>query len=241
MLEIAICDNDNDAVNKVEGYLNELRTDMAIDQMEICIFYDGKTLVDNIIQGNRYDLIYLDIEMEKVDGIKAAKQIRKYDQQVLLIYITNYESYAKDLFDVETFQLILKPIEKNKFVKYFKKAYNKIRVNDGYFRYQFNKINYKVPYTEILYFQSEKRLIYIVCKSGNIEKCYGQLNKIEKQLTELGLLYYRIHQSLLVNEMYIVRQSYDAIKLSDGTEFSICAKRRKSVSEQYIRHLSDEI
>lgn len=57
-------------------------------------------------KGDRFDIIYLDIEMSGKNGIEAAKSIRRLDRDVLLIYVSSYETYFMQLFEVEPFRFI---------------------------------------------------------------------------------------------------------------------------------------
>lgn len=81
MIEIAICDDEIVITSKIENILEELSEEMGI-KVEIDVFYDGKTLVNYIKDGKKYDLIYMDIEMREQDGISAASEIREIDKNV---------------------------------------------------------------------------------------------------------------------------------------------------------------
>ena len=70
------------------------------------VFFDGSTLVANIRQGVCYDLIYLDIEMHNVNGINAAELIRNMEIPALIIYVSSYEKYLKELFSTEPFRFL---------------------------------------------------------------------------------------------------------------------------------------
>ena len=74
MIKIAICDDDKIVASNIENLLLKISKDSELD---IDIFYDGDTLVQYVNNKNNYDLIYLDIEMARKDGIEAAKNIRK--------------------------------------------------------------------------------------------------------------------------------------------------------------------
>lgn len=88
MLEIAVCDDEILTASNIEKMIENLAGKDAID-VDIDIFYDGSTLVNHIDQGKRYDIIYLDIEMVKQNGVDAARVIRKLDRNVLIIYVTS--------------------------------------------------------------------------------------------------------------------------------------------------------
>ncbi|MFR9276448.1 LytR/AlgR family response regulator transcription factor [Finegoldia magna] len=116
-----------------------------------------------------------------------------FDKKALIIYVTNYESFAKEAFEVSAFRFITKPINVNKFENILSTQRGDYK-NPRYFRYQYNKIPYRVPIDEIMYFQSDKRITYIITNHDS-RKCYGKINDIEKKLLEVNILFYRVHQS----------------------------------------------
>lgn len=109
-----------------------------------------------------------------------------------------------------------------------------------YFQYKFNREVYKTELNKILYFQSNKRITYIISELGTMQ-CYEKLNDIENFLKEKNILFYRIHQSFLVNPSYVKKYRYDMIELLDGTEFTISEKRRKSVNEVFCKIKGEEL
>lgn len=239
MLEIAVCDDEKLVAATIEKMLEEISIINDI-RMEIDIFYNGSTLVDHINRGKRYDIIYLDIEMLKQNGVDAARDIRVIDKKVLIIYVTSYESFAKEVFEVSAFRFITKPINPVVFRKYFMDAKNEIFVHPRYFQYQYNKISYRLPIEEILYFQSDKRVTYIVTRSGS-RKCYGKLNDIETGLNKSGIYFYRTHQSFLVNPKYVSIYTYDSMELIDGTTLAISENRRKKISKLFCALKGEDI
>lgn len=239
MIEIAICDDEIYAASETENLLRTLSERYVID-IEIDVFYDGSTLVDYINRGKAYDLIYLDIEMKNQNGVDAARNIRKIDNTVLLIYVTSHESFAKEAFEVSAFRFITKPVDGQLFEKYFLSAVKHIQVSPAYFQYQYNKVRYKLPVKDIIYFQSDRRVTYIVSQCGE-KKCYEKLNDIEKKLKNAGIIFLRTHQSFLINPNYIDTYMYDSIKLTDGSVISISIKRRKEVNRQYSSYIGEKI
>lgn len=117
MIEIAICDDEVYMTSEIEEMLHNL-SELYNVAVEIGVFYDGATLVDYIEKGMNYDIIYLDIEM-KQNGVEAARRIRKKDTNVLIIYVTSHESFAKEVFEVSAYRFITKPIDK----KYLKDTF----------------------------------------------------------------------------------------------------------------------
>ena len=213
MLKIAICDDDLKFAGNLETLVITESQEIGI-RVETEVFADGKTLVEHIRAGERYSLIFLDIEMELVDGISAARLIRETDRSVLFIYISGYDSYLKELFEVEPFRFLSKPLEKELFCRYYKEACQRIGET---------------------YFESRNRVVYIVLSSGHSEYFYGKLNGVEKELADSRRYFLRIHQSFLVNYDYIKKMNFFNVTVYIGDremELKISEDRQKEVRRQ---------
>ena len=170
--------------------------------------------------------------MDKEDGISAAKRIRVYDKNVLIIYVTSHENHMGESFVVRPFRFLVKPVNEIQMESCFKVAYEDICSGDFYFRYSYQRMNRKVPIRNILYFESNKRKVYIVTEEETLE-LYGKLNEIENSLKECKAAFLRVHQSYLVNYKHVKGQSYDFVVMDNGRKISISEDRRKMISEQY--------
>ena len=209
-------------------------------KMEIEVYADGDEIIKNYSEEKQFDIIYLDIEMKNTDGIETAKEIRKRDRDVIIIYISGYDTYFIQLFEVEPFRFIKKPINETTFQEYFDKAYERIIDKaDSFYNYKYNKKEYRLPLKEIYYFESSKRIIYIH-HTGGTDKFYGKLNQIEEYLSDGTFTFIRIHQSFLVNYRYIKTVKYDQVCLLNNNTLQISEDRKKSVRQKYSDLLGGE-
>lgn len=247
MIRIAICDDDVVITSYVEKILAKIAAEQNI-VVDCAVFFDGSTLVESIHQGNFYDIIYLDIEMHKVNGISAAELIRGMDVPALIIYISGYEKYLKELFNTEPFRFLSKPIDEMAFRVAFMAAYKRISQRAEYFSYTYNKEFLKVPLGKICYFESRNRVIYIrTLENMDIEhndseyKFYGKMNDVEKQLSKSNARFIRIHQSFLVNFDYIKGLTFTRAVLYDGTILQISEDKQKKVRRQFCLMAGKEV
>lgn len=234
MLKIAICDDDLDFTGNLETMVLEESRSMGI-RGDVDVFSDGKTLLKSIQSGERYGLIFIDIEMKHVDGIAAARKIRETDRSVLFIYISGYDKYLKELFEVEPFRFLSKPLDKGKFCRYFKEACHRIEETEVFYQFKFNKEIQKVPLKDIVYFESQNRVVHIFFHDGSTACFYGKLNIVEKELEDSRKYFLRIHQSFLVNYDYITKMNFFSITIRmDGKEIElkISEDRQKEVRRQ---------
>lgn len=234
MLRIAICDDDVLFTGMLEKLLKKEALSNGIE-IEIDVFFDGSMLEKYVCQGNLYDLIYLDIEMEQENGIEAARHIREVDKSVLLIYISGYEQYLKELFEVEPFRFLSKPLENDKLSRYFQDACKRIGENNAYYQFNFNKEIRKVALKDVIYFESRNRIIHIYLSNNETESFYGKLNDVEKELNEKNQRYLRIHQSYLVNYDYVRKMNFSNLEIECNgklTTLQISEDRQKKIRMQ---------
>lgn len=239
MINIGICDDDKYMVQQIEELIYNIAQENHI-KVDVEVYYDGSTLEKDIYKGVRYDLIYFDIEM-KQNGISTAKNLRLSGIDSLLIYISSYEKYLKDLFEVEPFRFLSKPIDVEKFEKYFLAAVNKIDKDTSYFIYQFNREYFRVKIKNIIYFESNKRSIFIHCQDGTVLSYYGKLNDVENFFMKEDYNFIRAHQSFLVNYSYIYGYHTNYFELLDGTKLRISEDRQKDVKKIYSKLIGKEL
>lgn len=232
MLRIAICDDDASYVEQMLDYIDEYNK-YNTKQIEIMEFYSGNSLLNHIISGNRFDIIYLDIEMDRLDGIRTAMSIREYDINVLLIYVSSHESYYQQLFEVEPFRFIKKPINKDQFMDILNKAISRLDKKSEDFHFKYNKSIVKLPFKDIVYFDSELRIVNIHTIKGKYSY-YNKLDNVEKDILNKTNIFIRVHKSYLVNYDYIKTWEYTKVILYNGYEIQISEDRRSMIRKKYI-------
>lgn len=232
MLRIAVCDDDMRFAGELEEMVRREAADAGAG-VDTEAYSDGGTLVADIEKGYRYDLIFLDIEMGRVDGINAARQIRRVDRSALLIYVSGYEQYLKELFEVEPFRFLSKPVDKAKLGRYFRDACARIGEAEAYYCFSFNKEIRKAAVGDIVYFESRNRVVHIFMSDGSEERFYGRLSTVEKELSEGRHDFLRIHQSFLVNYRFIEKMSFSSVTVlfgnGDRLSLKISEDREKAV------------
>lgn len=235
MLNVAICDDEMDEIERLEGILETISIQHGI-HVEMEDFTSGEKLLKQMEENNiRYDLIFLDIEMKHLDGLDTAKRIRELDEMVYLIYVTGFESYALKAYEVHPYHFILKPISGETIEKCFLKVYKNISSEACYYEYQYKKDYYKLPVSDIMLFESDRRRINIYLADGSICTYYDKLSLIEEKLKNRKAVFWRIHQSYLVHVKYIRHKAFDYVVLMNGQKYYISENRRKEINEQYLK------
>lgn len=228
-LKIGICNGSTETENFIERMVCKKRKMSGIT-IQINIF-SLKDLIRNNI--NECDIIFLDLKSEE-DIARAVAAHNKSKQKKILIAIAADDGHAQELIELEIFRLLVKPLNEVMFDKYFYEALSKFPIISKVYNFQYNRIQYKILLNEIIYFQSDKRITYIITnnKINKIYSCYKSLNKVESEVLVLSNLFCRIHQSFLINVLYVKYFTEEIVELIDGTILGISRKRKKSTIEQ---------
>lgn len=239
-INVAVCDDNIVTTNTIEKLLVDIAKKYSVN-LKIDIFYDGLILIDYMKKQNMlYNLIYLDIEMNNSNGIEIAHTIRSNDFYTLIIFVSNYDNYFREMLEVEPFRFLDKPINNDLFERYFLKALEKIEYGNGSFVFKYMKNTYSVRYKDIRYFESNKRIIHIIGRN-NTFKFYGKLNSIEKIVLKEDKNFMRIHQSYLVNMQFVSKVTFSNLLMDDGTTLNISMERQKNVRERYFNLVGEEL
>lgn len=107
MYHIAIVEDEAAFAEQLQEYLKKYQEEHDL-RFKISVFEDGEDILKDYQP--LYDIILLDIEMPKVNGMKAAEQIRMQDENVTLMFITNMASYAIRGYEVGALDFVMKPI-----------------------------------------------------------------------------------------------------------------------------------
>ena len=184
---------------------------------ETDIFFDGETLWEAIEKHGSYDIIYLDIEMENMDGITVARKIREQDPYTILLFVSSYDSYYEQLFEVEPLRFLRKPINPEKFEEYFKIAYGRLMNLDERLHFEFNKRLYQIPYRSIMYMESRRRVIHLM-----------------QEISRVGHMFIRIHCSYVVNYYYIKTFGASEVVLLNGEVLPVSIEYKNEAMKFYM-------
>lgn len=195
MLRIGICDDELHARESLRLLLEPL---LYEDGEQISYeFSNGKSAISWLKKHpGELDLLFLDIEMPSLDGMAAARLLREFDNQLLLVFVTGYGDYVFDGYQVDALDYLIKPVKKDKLALVLQKVRHLLEVRTpDTFTFRGTDGTYRLLKKDILYFYSDKRLVYVVTEGSELS-FYEKLDTLE---SSLGASFVRIHQRYLVN------------------------------------------
>ena len=227
-MRIAICD---DVVNDIETIVECIKNNRDYStSFNIEIFNSAEELVNMYRNGYFADIIFMDIEMDEMTGIDAAKLIRNKDKNVIIIFISNHSERVFETFDCETFNFIVKPFTQEKFNDTFEKAIEKYKLNNAYFIVTWKNENTRILVKNIKYVECYRKHMIFYTFDGIYEMCIT-LSETLKKLSPFGFI--QTHQGYIVNMNHIKKfDNYDII-LTDDTKVMISARKKAEVLFKY--------
>ena len=233
MIRIAICDDEA----PTRAYL----TSLIRAQDCPCEVVEYASAGDCLAGHLEIDLLFLDIELNAAgpDGMALARQIREGNPAVqpVIIFVTGYERYVFDAFDVGAFQYLLKPVDEEKFAQVFARAVEQIEAGrvqpqlSHALTLQSAGTSRTVPLDSIYYIESSNHKVVLRLKDGEFS-CYAKIRDLE---AELGDQFCRVHKGYLVNLAYVEGYSKTELTLTNGEKLLISKYKYPDFVKAYLR------
>ncbi len=227
MYKVAICDDDSNVRVKIKEYVEKYFLTVS-DNFEVFMYDDGARIIEAMHQEKNYDLIFLDIEMDELDGVRVGTIIRDTfnDQSVDISYISSEKRHAIELFESRPINFLIKPLSYDDISGVIKKSMFLSRNGNDYFDFKINTSSFRVLVKDILYFVSRGRKITVETRLESYE-FYGKISDVHFKLMDFDFML--IHKSHLVNYIHVKEFKYDQLTMANNKILSISQNYRNAV------------
>lgn len=236
MIKIAFCDDELSILNELRILLDKYRMERN-QEIEYTAFQSPLELLNEIEKGAAFDIIFLDVLMPGETGIDAAAEIRGYDSNVKIIFLTSSAEYAVHSYTVGAYFYQLKPIWEESFFRLMDSAIAAcekersdcliLRCKSGITRIELRQLEY----CEVIH-----RTLFIHLSDGNVLESVGSLDRLCKQLAGYDC-FFRPHRSYLINLDHVQNLSYQAITMSGNTQIPLPRGKYHEVKDAYLKHM----
>lgn len=198
MLTVVMAENSPDDAQIIRDHLNRFLADQH-EEGHLVHYPDGEAVALGL--AGDADLVLLDIDMPRLNGLDAARRLRERGVDAPLCFMTNYGSLAPEGYAVEAMGFLVKPVSYRAFASIMERA----RVASAHRRprlteFKQGKQTIFVDAGEILYVETERKHVVIHTKRGAIS-CSEAMKAIEGKLDRHS--FFRIHNAYLVNLTFV--------------------------------------
>lgn len=235
MIKIAFCDDDMEVLHQINELLDRYRVERNED-ITYAAFQSPFELLTEIEKGIRPDILFLDVVMPGQNGMDVAKEIRQYDTNMKIIFLTSSPEFAVESYSVGAYFYQLKPIWEESFFRLMDSVLAEctktqensliLRSKEGITRIDLEKLEY----CEVI-----GRTLFFHLGNGKVFESVGSLDDLFLQLKPYGN-FLRPHRSFLVNMDYIQNISYRAIKLISLAEIPIPHGKCSEIKNKYLEY-----
>jgi DNA-binding LytR/AlgR family response regulator len=212
MYRFAICDDDVNFVDLFCEKIKKLFKNAEIP-IEISIFLNGNDLIKS---EEKFDVIFLDIEMPEIRGFEVAKKLSEEFQRnlTILIFCSSHENLVFESFDYQPFKFLRKHMVDSELPDISSKLIYKLKTENC--KYSFHNENgyYTLLAKHIKYIDIYYGCFGIYTTDDEKHIAYGRIGEFYKKVDKN--IFIRIHRSYIVNCKFISKITYDQVLLDDG-------------------------
>ena len=211
-LSIAICDDEKTHTYALTDLVRKWEKQHS-HSISIQEFPSAEAFLFEYSENRDFDILLLDIEMDGMNGVELARALRKENDDLQIVFVTGYDDYIADGYDVAALHYLMKPVKEEKLMSVLDRAVKLIGDREKNILLNVGGTVLKLPLDKILYVEAQQN--YIVIHTEREEyRTKRTLSSIEKEL-EHG--FFRTGRSYIVGLRYVSGISKTEIKLDNGT------------------------
>lgn len=233
-MKIAICDDEVAVSEVTKSLLQQWAIHQSISLSVHC-YENGDDLI--LAQKSEcFDLIFLDVLMPLLNGIDTAKELRRQNQNVPIIFLTSSKEFAFDSYEVKALQYLLKPVSPNQlwsimddFMALIKnqKEIFVARTSDGFC---------KIALEDTNYLEAQNKSVLVFPRNGTSIEIRELFSRCE-EVFSLEQGFFRCHRSYIINLNFVNQFTKNSVTMTDGVTLPISRNRSLAFKEAYFSYM----
>ena len=229
-MKILICDDE-------QRYIDELKTHIEKFMQYRFVNYEIHTVNNpqEVAESNEiYQLVFLDIQMDNLDGISLAKILKKRNSKVAIFFVTSFNDYQDVAMDLRAFRFFEKPFNADRLYSGLEKAMEYIDESYIDFFVYANNEQKKILTDEVIYVERGNRQVTLVTTQGNFttRESFDEWCEILQ-----NSFFYRVHKSFIVNLHYVTGYKYSELFVQNNVRIPIASRRQADFHKFWFSYL----
>lgn len=230
MYRLAVCDdNETDAAfvtSLIENWNKKISLPLQIE-----IFSSAEAFLFAYEDKLDFDLLFLDIEMDGMNGVELAKKLRQTGARLQLVFVTGFMDYISEGYDVEALHYLMKPVTEEKLEQVLNRWMERMKTREKELVLSLPDGAVRVPLYEIRYLEVQKN--YVTVHAGEDYRVKRTLNELEEELDDS---FFRVHRSYIVSLRFIKRIMKTEVILKDNTAVPLSRKLYDELNQALISY-----
>ena len=234
MLKIAVCDDSRELLEKVEKNLHEYEN-VRNTPVTVHTYTNAVDLLDGLKKTD-YDILILDIIMPGFTGMQAAHEIRKFNEEIKIIFLTSSKEFAIESYSVGAYYYLLKPVLKEKLFSVLDKVVSEITSKQESCVIYTHMGIVNIPFAKIECLEVYNKHLVFHLSDGSTKETRGALTDYENVFLERKE-FLKIHRSYILNMDYIHSIEAGEIATYSGKRFPVSRLLAKDIKEHYMNYM----
>lgn len=230
MYFFAVCDDNKADAAFVVSLIENWNKKKALP-LQIELFSSAEELLFAREDRQDFDLLLLDIEMGRMNGVELAKKLRKMGARMQIVFVTGFMDYISEGYDVEALHYLMKPVTGEKLEQVLDRALERIRIREKKLVLSLPDGVARVELYEIRYLEVQKN--YVTVHANEDYRVKKTLNELEEELDDS---FFKVHRSYIVGLRFVRKILKTEVILKDNTAVPLSRKFYDGLNQAMIRY-----
>ena len=188
----------------------------------------------------RFELVFLDILMDEMNGIELARELRAKDHQLMIVFQTTERSYAFDAFPIHPFDYLIKPCRQDEVDGVLTEAMRVLEAGDPEIEVTAIRAKYSVPLRSIIALISQGRNVEISLTNNQRLTCTDTFRNLSAKV-ENDPRFLLINRGVIVNMDHVLAPQKDSMEMKDGCIYPIRINGRAAVISEFSQYMISKV
>ena len=229
-MKILICDDEQQYVDElkihIENFMQSRVADFTIDTAN-----NPQAVADS---NEIYQLAFLDIQMNELNGISLAKNLKERNNKIVIFFVTSYNDYQDEAMDLRAFRFFEKPLNADRLYSGLEKAMEYIDESYVDFYVWTDNEHKQILVDDVIYVERGNRQVTLVTTQGNFttRETFDEWCAILQ-----NSFFYRVHKSFIVNLHDVTGYKYSELFVQNNVRIPIASRRQTDFHKFWFAYL----